>query len=67
MRLHALRLHLAYGEFQSCHPARLDNLRAQLLKIKVFWDVAPCGLVIRMTFQRTAVKEVWLGLFDPED
>jgi hypothetical protein len=48
-------------------PARLDILRAVLLKIKIFWDVTPCGLVIRMTFRRTAVKEVWLGLSDPED
>jgi len=30
-----------------------------LLKIQVFWDVTPCGLVNRMTFRRTAVKEVW--------
>ena len=40
--------------------ARLDILRAVLLKIRVFWDVMPCGLIIRMTFRRTAAKEVWI-------
>ena len=39
--------------------ARLDILRAVLLKIQVFWDVMPCGLIIRMTLRRTAAKEVW--------